>query len=131
VEAVLSAVVIAVGLSFITRALGGQLKALQGIEEYAVLAELAQRTMRLCEADVQDGRQPRGLREGTFHEPYAAYEWTMSAAELSAIELSAPDLTVPVSRVTLSVRRSDHPSSKFSVQAVWPTSLVPTEWSSP
>ena len=123
VEAVLSAVVIAVGLSFITRALGGQLKALQGIEEYAVLAELAQQIMRTHEAQVQDGRVPRGPREGVFHEPYAAYEWTLNAAALDD-----PDLAVPASRVTLSVRRSDHPSSRFSVQAVWPTSLVPPEW---
>ena len=123
VEAVLSAVVIAVGLSFITRALGGQLKALQGIEEYTVLAELAQQAMRTHEAQVQAGQLPRGLREGTFGEPYAAYEWTLSAAALND-----PDLAVPVSRVTLSVRRSDHPASRFSVQAVWPTSLVPPEW---
>lgn len=123
VEAILSAVVIAVGLAFITRALGGQLKALQRVEEYAVLVELAQETMRTTEADVQAGRLPRGSREGAFPEPHAAYQWTLSAAALDA-----PDLAVSASRVTLSVFRADHPSSKFSVQAVWPSSVVPPEW---
>jgi len=123
VEAVLSAVVIAVGLAFITRALGSQLKALQRVEEYAVLVELAQQAMRTKEADVQAGRPPRGGREGAFQEPYTAYQWTLSAAALDE-----PDLAVSASRVTLSVFRVDHPASKFSVQAVWPTSLVPPEW---
>ena len=122
-EAVLSAVVIAVGLAFITRALGSQLNALQRVEEYAVLAELAQQAMRTHEAQVQAGRPPRGPREGAFHEPYAAYEWTLSAAELDDL-----DLAVPASRVTLSVFRADRPASRYAVQAVWPTSLVPPEW---
>lgn len=120
VEAVLSAVVIAVGLTFITRALGSQLNALQRVEEYAVLMELGQQAMRMLEVDVQTGKPPRGPHEGSFDEPYQAYQWKRSATELED-----PDLPLTVSRVTLSVRRSDHPGATYSVQAVWPSSLVP------
>ena len=109
VEAVLSAVVIAVGLVFITRALSSQLKALQRVEEYAVLAELAQQAMRTMEVDVQAGKQPRGLQDGGF-------QWALSAAALEN-----PD----ISRVTLSVHRTDAPGPAYTVQAVWPSSLVP------
>ena len=118
VEAVLSAVVIAVGLTFITRALGSQLKALQRVEEYAVLMDLAQQTLRTRDVDVQAGRQPRGPREGTFQEPYTAYQWTLSAAALEN-----PD----ISRVTLSVSRTDRATS-YTVRVVWPTTLVPPDW---
>lgn len=126
VEAVLSAVVIAVGLTFITRALGSQLKALQRVEEYAVLVDLAQRALRTMEVDVQAGKPPRGPQEGFFGDPYQGYQW-----KLSAIELEDLDPPLEVSRVTLSVTRSDRPSATYSVQAVWPTSVVPAGWSSP
>ena len=119
-EAVLSAVVIAVGLAFITRALGSQLKALQRVEEYAVLTELAQQAMRTMEVDVQAGKPPRGPQDGSFDEPYQAYRW-----KLSAIEIEDLDLPLDVSRVTLSVQRTDRPSATYSVQAVWPSSVVP------
>jgi len=123
VEAVLSAVVIAVGLTFITRALGSQLKALQRVEEYAVLTNLAQRALRTREADVQASRSLSGLRDGAFEAPYAAYQWTISAAALET-----PDLAVRASRVTLSVHRSDPPGPTYSVQMVWPSDFVPLGW---
>jgi Tfp pilus assembly protein PilV len=116
VEAVLSAVVIAVGLTFITRALGGQLNALQRVEEYASLMEAAQQAMRTMEVDVQAGKPPRRLQDGSF-------TWT-----LSATKLEDPDLLLDVSRVTLSVRRTDLSGPSYSVQAVWPTPLIPADW---
>ena len=119
-EAVLSAVVIAVGLAFITRALGSQLQALQRVEEYAVLVELAQQALRTMEVDVQAGKPPRGPQDGSFDEPYQAYRWALSAATLDV-----PDLPFEVRHVTLSVQRTDRPSATYSVQAVWPESLVP------
>ena len=119
VEAVLSAVVIAVGLTFITRALGSQLRALQRVEEYAVLTELSQQAMRTMEVDVQAGKPPRGPRQGSFDDPYQGYQW-----ELTAAGLEDRDLPFEVSRVTLSVERSDHPATTYSVNAVWPSSLV-------
>ena len=120
VEAVLSAVVIAVGLAFITRALGSQLKALQRVEEYAVLTELAQQAMRTMEVDVQAGKLPRGPQDGSFDAPYQTYQWALSAAALDG-----RDLPFEMSRVMLSVRRADRPSAAYSVQAVWPSSVVP------
>ena len=121
VEAVLSAVVIAVGLTFITRALGSQLKALQRVEEYAVLTELAQQAMRTMEVDVQASKLPRGPQDGSFDAPYQTYQWALSAAALDG-----RDLPFEMSRVTLSVHRADRrPASRFSVQAVWPSTLVP------
>src|SRR3989338_6845843 len=120
VEAVLSAVVIAVGLTFITRALGSQLRALQRVEEYAVLTELSQQAMRTMEVDVQAGKPPRGPQDGSFDAPYQAYQWALSAAALDD-----RDLPFEMSRVTLSVHSADRPSATYSVQAVWPSSVVP------
>ena len=115
-EAVLSAVVIAVGLSFITRALGGQLKALQGVEEYAVLTELTQQAMRTMEVDVQAGKQPRGPQDGAF-------QWA-----LSATVLDDPDLPFEMSRITLSVHRTDAPGPAYTVHVIWPSDVVPKDW---
>jgi len=123
VEAGLSAVVIAVGLVFITRALGSQLKALQRVEEYAVLTDLAQHALRTMDVDVQAGKPSRGPQDGSFDEPYQAYQWA-----LSATALDDRDLPFEMSRVTLSVQRTDRPASTFSVHAIWPTALVPQEW---
>src|SRR3989338_1306858 len=123
VEAALSAVVIAVGLTFITRALGSQLKALQRVEEYAVLRDVAQQALRTMEVDVQAGKPPRGPQDGFFDAPYQTYQWA-----LSATALDDRDLPFEMSRVTLSVHRADRSSATYSVQAVWPTSVVPPEW---
>ena len=112
----LSAVVIAVGLAFITRALGSQLKALQRVEEYAVLRDLAQQALRTMEVDLQAGKLPRGPHEGSFGEPYQDYQW-----KFSTTELEDPDLPLEMSRVTLSVTRSDPPGPTYSVQAIWPS----------
>src|SRR3989338_10892774 len=119
VEAALSGVVIAVGLTFITRALGSQLKALQRVEEYAVLVELAQQAMRTMEVDVQAGKPPRGPQDGSFDEPYQVYQWALSAAALDV-----RDPPFEMSRVTLSVHRADRPAASYSVQTVWPESLA-------
>ena len=51
VEAVLSAVVIGVGLSFITRGLASQLRALRSVEEYDTLLSLARSTLQELEAN--------------------------------------------------------------------------------
>src|SRR3990167_4324566 len=96
VEAMLSAVVIAVGLTFITQALGSQLKALQRVEEYAILRDLAQQALRTMEVDLQAGNKPRGPHEGFFGEPYEDYQ-----LELSTTKLEDPNLplTLTVYRV--------------------------------
>src|SRR3989338_4171041 len=96
VEAMLSAVVIAVGLTFITRALGSQLKALQRVEEYAILRNLAQQALRTMEVDLQAGNKPRGPQGGSLVERDQDYEW-----KLSTTALENPDLPLEMSRVTL------------------------------
>lgn len=123
VEAMLSAVVIAVGLTFITRALGSQLKALQRVEEYAILRNLAQQALRTMEVDLQAGNPPRDPHDdGFFGEPYEDYQWKLSTTELKDQDPVPP---LAVSRVTLSVQRTEPPAATYSVQTVWPESLVP------
>jgi hypothetical protein len=122
VEAVVSAVAIGVGLAFITRAFSNQLKALQSVQEQAVLSDLAQAVWLDVEREVQAGRQPRREQEGTFQEPYAAYEWSFVAAELEGEE------NAQVSQVVLAVRRVGPGGSAVVLQALWPTGLVPAAW---
>jgi len=123
VEAGLAAVVIAVGLTFITRSLSSQLNALRTVEDYATLTQLAQATLLEMERDVQAGRPPSRAREGTFNEPNEGYEWTLSAAELTE-----PHPATPCRVVRLTVRRADRPASTVVLRAVWPSHLVPEEW---
>lgn len=123
VEAVISAVVIAVGLVSISRALSSQLKALRSVGDYAVMARLAQGLLTELERSVQAGQPPQRARNGTFEPPEAVYEWTL--------ETRAPEsqtTAVPVTVVTLSVRRAEGPSSTVSVRALWPSDRVPPEW---
>lgn len=122
VEAALSAVVIAVGLVFITRSFSSQLRALAAIEEYATLTHVAHGTLLELERDVQVGVPPSRAREGTFDAPYTAYRWTLSASPLSE-----DDPPFPRSLVRLSVER-DSPPASLEVQAVWPADLVPSKW---
>ncbi len=76
VEAVLSAVVIAVGLVFISRSLGGQLRALSTVEAYDTLLLLAQ--SKLAELEGWGLKQqpiPSQQLRGSFGEPYGGYRW--------------------------------------------------------
>ena len=118
VEAVLSAVVIAVGLVFISRALASPLKALRTIEEYDTLLVLAPSQLLEWEAR----RSTPTTLEGTFQKPYEAYRWTLKATlREGPDDLKAQDGTPLTSSVTFTVQRGDRPGSTVRLRAVWPS----------
>jgi len=123
VEAVLCAVVIAVGLTFITRSLSNQLKALHTLEEYATLTQLAQTVFLELERDVQASQAPQRAPTGAFDQPYSAYQWTLTAQTVTE-----EGAAVPLSLVRLSVNRADVTAFTVVLQAIWPSDLVPPEW---
>jgi len=123
IEAALSAVVIAVGLVLITRALSTPLNVLQSVQEYAALQQVAQKLLVELERGLESGILPDRARTGLCEAPDAGYQWVLSAQPLDETETA-----VPVSAVTLSVSRAQERSRIVSVRSVWPTALVPAEW---
>lgn len=127
VEAILSAVVISIGLVFITRGLGSQLNALRTIEEYDALAALAQSKFVELEGLRLAGR-PLTLQDqaGTFKEPYEHYRWTISVApRAEPTDAQGAPLT---KELTLVVQQANRHTASLKLTAVWPTDWVPPEW---
>ena len=126
VEAVLSTVVIAVGLVLISRALSGQLKAVETVEQYDTLLGLAQGKLVEFENEQLVGRSLPDAHEGDFDAPYAPYHWTIktSARDDPADENGKP-LT---SAVVLTVYRTDRPSAAVQLTAIWPIDWFPLAW---
>jgi hypothetical protein len=123
VEAVLSAVVIAVGLVFISRSLTSQLKALRTMEEHEVLLSLAHGKLGELEAErLADLPPTHGRPEGSF-------EWMVDAALRGDLEADADGRPL-FSEVTLTVRHGDDErrSSAVTLSAIWLTRWVPAEW---
>lgn len=138
VEAGLCAVVIAVGLVFISRGLTNQLKALRTVDEYETLLSLAHG--KLSELEAQRLR-PGGIPppperpEGSFE---SEYEWTVAAVRREDLDVNEDGRPL-FSNITLTVRsapvgqetamgRSEPRSSTVSLSAIWPTDWVPAEW---
>ena len=126
VEAVLSTVVIAVGLVLISRALSGQLKAIHTVEEYDTLLALAQGKLLELE-ELRCADQPLlETHEGAFQEPYAAYHWALTAKKRSdSLDANGQPLT---STVTISAGRTNPPSGSVQLSAIWPFDWVPNAW---
>ena len=118
VEAVLSAMVIAVGLVFISRGLSAQLKALRSLEEYDTLLSLA--SGKLLEFEAK--RVLPTIRAGTFGEPYGAYGWTAAATLRDGPDDPKDQEGNPlVSDVLVRVQRQDGSSSSVRLHAMWPS----------
>jgi hypothetical protein len=126
VEAVLSAVVIAVGLVFVTRGLSSQLKALRTVEEYDALLSLAHGTLLRLESERLSGRPVPSAPTGTFEPPYQAYQWTIRATPRA--DMTDPEGHPLISEVILTVERASPPISSISLRAMWPNAWVPGEW---
>lgn len=127
VEAVLASIVIAAGLVFISRGLGQQLKVLQAIEDYDALTSMAQDKLLELEGKRLAGRPlAEHDRGGAFERPYEQYGWTVVAVEREApVDANGEPLT---KRVTITVQRSDLPSSAMTLSAIWPAAWVPDAW---
>ncbi|MBI3321154.1 MAG: hypothetical protein HYZ91_02675 [Candidatus Omnitrophica bacterium] len=127
VEAVLAAVVIAVGIVFISRGLGSQVGALRTLEEYDTLLSLARTQLVALEGELRFGRLPSDVQQRSFEPPYEGYQWTVRATPLPE-EPSNPT-AVSMSRVRLTVTRATGSSRVLSLSAVWPTAAIPGAWS--
>ena len=126
VEAVLSAVVIAVGLVFISRGLSGQLKALRMTEEREVLCSLAGGKLLELESDRLARASHGAAMEGAFPDPYADYHWVLVATPRQGqFDLKDKDSTPLTSDVVLTVARRDAPASSVTLRAIWPAAWVP------
>ena len=125
VEAVLSAVVIAVGLVSISRSLTGPLRALRRMQETERLLSVAEATLAELE---QRGllQQPFPSQpEGTVEEA----QWSIERKDVPLGFERAGELLG--TRVTLTVKLSDATaSSPVRVIAIWPARWIPSQWSS-
>lgn len=120
VEAVLSAVVIAVGLVFISRGLGGQLRSLEVVEAYDRLLPLAQSKLSELEGwGLKQQTIPQAEWEGEFEEPDAGCLWQLKASA-RAVVADSPEL----SNATLTVYFKSSPARKVTLEAVWPSSWL-------
>ena len=127
VEAVLSAVVIGVGLAFISRSLSGQLKALAAVEDYETLSTLARERLTELEDAALRGLPPPSEASGTFDEPYDSYQWEVAAVPVQGVAgLEDEDSNPLASEVRVTVRRRKGPSPAVQLSAVWPI-----EWTTP
>ena len=123
VEAILSAIIVAVGLVFVSRALSSELKALQVVEESAAVSSVASNMLRELDGLVQIGQAPATKREGTFDSPNAGYRWVLSAGPLDTGE---PEPRYGIVRLT--IRRVRDDAVVTMMRALWPMAFVPTEW---
>src|SRR3989338_4296495 len=121
IEAVLAAVVVAVGLAYITRGLGTQLRELRSIVEYDRLASLAQGKLLELEArPLSGGLLSAADQEGAFDEPYAAYQWGILLGD----EFNDDD--EPMAReITIEVKRAEGSSTTVTLHALWPIDWIP------
>ena len=119
VEAVLSAVVIATGLIFISRGLSGQLKALRTTEAYDVLLSLASGKLLELEGD-RLARPSRGApMDGTFPDPYADYHWGLVATPRDGpLDLKDNANTPLTSDIVLTVTQHGTSSSSVTLRAI-------------
>ncbi len=120
VEAVLSAVLIGVGLIFISRGLGGQLQALARVTEQDRLIALANSKLAELEGAMAFGHAPLS-GQGSFGAPDEAYRWAVRAVPRQEEEGEPP-----ACEVTLSVSREG--ASTVSMTAVWPAEWIPPAW---
>lgn len=125
VEAALCAVVIAVGLVFISRALGSQLRALQSIQNYDVLLGLAESQLDELEGHRLIRHLPSAPRRGSFAQPYQDYEWAIEATpRFGAGDLVGADDQPLTSDVVLTVRRVGSSGQVLTIHAIWPSEWV-------
>ena len=136
-DAVLSAIVIAVGLVFITRGLAGQLRVLRKLEESDVLSSLAQSKLVELEAGARltPRRLPQQITDAAFGPLYgeaaAAYRWSVHATPMDNPESSqlSPSEVTALGQVAVTITRQDSHAILYTLRAVWPKTMVPDEWS--
>lgn len=121
VEAVLSAVIIGTVLVVISRGLAGQLRAVTTVEQYETLRLLAASQLAQLEADLT-AKRLSGAHAGAFEPPHDQYRWELATSPRQDEAGSSP-----ITELTLTVRRQDHPQT-FTATILWPTAWLPREW---
>ena len=123
VEAVLSAVVIATGLVFVSRGFSGQLKALERIQRSDILLTLARNKLNELEGERLGGLTP-AERAGGFEAPYEGYQWTLEAIPREDwTDAAGNPLTY---EVTLVIARGSNATESVRLKAMWPSAwMVP------
>jgi len=117
VEAALAAVVIAVGLAFISRGFASQARAIRTVETHELLLALAQGKLLELEAELLAGRPlPAGL-SGTFDAPHADYRWAVDAQPRA--DLTDQSGAPLASDVSLTVAPDQVRGPSLTVSAVW------------
>ena len=119
IEAGLAAVAIAVGLVAITRGLGSSLATLASLQRRDAFLSVAESTLQQLRAEAQ--QNPSLLsnhHHGTCESVSSDCEWELTSVSFNPPELDAPANALQL--VTLTVRRSQGPSSSVSVRMVWP-----------
>ncbi|GEM_PF-2152973 len=125
VEAVLSAVVIATGLVFITRGLASQLRALRTLEEYETLMSLGQNKLLELEGRKLFAHPLTSAdQRGTFGDPYRTYQWMLSLGTI----LTDANGQAFARAIELRVERNDRSSASVFFAIPWPMQWVPDEW---
>ena len=122
VEAIMTIVVIAVGLVFITQGLGGSLKALAALTRYDRLLRLAESQLDQLQAEVQQFHL-LASREGEFETPDQDYRWSVSLAPVQSEDMPESTAAVMCS-VTVTVSHAADPSPAVRIQSLWPASWV-------
>ena len=127
VEAALSAVVIGVGLVFISQGLSNQLKALASIESSAALSSLAERCLLELDAERAAGAPLSPSPTGRFAPPDDHYAWTLHAVpRLDVVDAAGQPF---LSQVTCAVREEgEHRPVELRRSIFWRTSWVPATW---
>jgi len=134
VEAVLSAVVIAVGLVFVSRSLSSELGAVRSLETSETMLALARNQLLELEAERVPGPPPAEepssgvLTASEASGADSTYRWAVTASQREDLD-RGHDGRPLFCDVTLDIRRDDprHPASS-SLTAIWPVEWVPSEW---
>lgn len=125
VEATLTAVVIAVGLVFISRGVSTSLKALARIQQYERLLRLAESVLSELETQAQQGQPISHHEEGTFEKPNADYRWHVA---VNAFQLPTGDIPPDAFRpVTLTIRQIGASTPVVRLHTIWPSEWLTTE----
>jgi Tfp pilus assembly protein PilV len=124
VEAILCAVVIAVGLAAVTRGLSSQLSTARAIEDRDRMMALARNALAEQQRLLWSGASALADSGEAFDEPNDDYEWEVKASPLE----TAGEGMVGVSRVEVSVKRKQDGGPTVRLWTVWPANKVPPEW---
>lgn len=117
IEATLAAVVIAVGLAFISRGFANQMSAIRAVETHDTLLALAQGKLLELEAEALAGRPLPEDRSGAFDAPHEDCRWTLTARPRA--DLTDQDGAPLASDVALTVARDQARGTSLTIGAVW------------